>query len=205
MPPAMENTPNARQRSQEATRQRLIEAGARLFAESGSINTRTSDIARTAGVAVGTMYLHFKDKDALLKDVLRLALNGLKQELAKSDPSQTVGEEQVRAKMKGLAAFADRQPGLAAVLFDGHNLASGAGREAWDFLIKSQEQSLVAGIAAGLYRGDLHTGLAARAQVGMMVQVLGWYARNPEAVNREAVAEVLTETRLHGLQPRPDR
>ena len=202
MEPAPENVPNARQRSQQATRQRLIQAGAQLFGEYGSKNTRTSDIARTAGVAVGTVYLHFKDKDALLKEVLGLALGGLKQELATIDPVRNTGIEQVEAKMAGLAAFADRQPGLAAVLFDGHNLAAGAGREAWDFLLRSQEQSLVSGIAAGLYRGDLHTGLAARAQVGMLVHVLGWYARNTEAVSREAVTEVLTETRLHGLQPR---
>ena len=196
-----QSSSNARQRSQEATRQRLIEAASQLFAEHGSINTRTSDIAAGAGVAVGTVYLHFKDKNALLKAILGLALTALKQELAKTDPELTGDTARIQAKMMGLAAFADRQPGLAAVLFDGNNLASAAGREAMDFLVRSQEQSLLAGIAAGTYRGDLHAGLVARAQVGMLVQVLGWYARNTEAVERETVAEVLTETRLHGLQP----
>ena len=64
----------ARRRSQEATRNALIEAAAGLFAAHGSAGTRTADIARAAGVAVGTVYLHFKDKDALLKEVLRVAL-----------------------------------------------------------------------------------------------------------------------------------
>ncbi len=199
MPEQTPTPPNARQRSQQATRLRLLESAARLFAKKGSKNTRTNDIAQNAEVAVGTVYLHFKDKDALLKEVLKEALTRLKQEIAKypSDSNNLVWN-----KMAALASFTEHFPNLAAVLFDGSNLATTPGKEAFDFLASSQERGLIEGIAKGYYRGDIHSGLAARAMVGSLIQVLSWWVKNPEAVTKEEVIESLTSLRLEGLAPR---
>jgi AcrR family transcriptional regulator len=194
-----EKLPNARQRSQAQTRARLLEAAARLFAKNGCINTTTKDLAQEAGVAVGTVYLHFQDKDALLDAVLKLALTYLRQEMARQEPGHATGNALVEGKMAGLVGFTESYTDLAAVLFDPGNLATLPGREALDFLTKSQESGLRAGITARYYRGDLHSGLAARAMVGILVQVLGWWARNQDAADRDEVIEVLTEMRLRGL------
>ncbi len=197
-----EKTTNARERSQQATRSRILTGAARLFAESGSKSTTTKMIAEAAGVAVGTIYLHFKDKDGLLKDVLKTALTRLKQELAKQPAGSQSGPDLVRTKMEALADFTHRFPHLAAVLFDPANLGTPAGREAHAFLLKSQENGLMAGISAGYYRGDIHSGLVARAMVGILVEVLGWWGRNPQAATRSEVVETLVEMRMHGLKPR---
>jgi AcrR family transcriptional regulator len=55
--------------------QRIIEAAAQLFAERHYHEVRMDDIAAKAGVAKGTIYLHFKDKDTLYQ---ALALDSLK-------------------------------------------------------------------------------------------------------------------------------
>jgi AcrR family transcriptional regulator len=47
-------------------RQRILEAARRRFRYYGVKKTTMQEIARDAGVAVGTLYLHFKDKDDLL-------------------------------------------------------------------------------------------------------------------------------------------
>ena len=39
--------------------------------------TRLDDVARRAGVAKGTIYLHFKDKEALFQELVRSMLNPL--------------------------------------------------------------------------------------------------------------------------------
>ncbi|MBU8871639.1 MAG: TetR/AcrR family transcriptional regulator [Gemmatimonadales bacterium] len=191
---------NARQRSQAETRGRLLKAATKLFAEKGCSNTTTGALASEAGVAVGTVYLHFKDKDALLNAVLKSALARLKQELGKTTPNKQDGHSLVQEKMLGLANYTQSFSDLAAVLFDGGNLSTIPGKEALDILIKSQENGLMVGISDGYYRGDLHSGLAARAQVGVLVQILGWWAKNPQAVDKAEVVEVLTELRLNGLK-----
>ena len=193
-----ESSMNARQRSQADTRRRLLESAAQLFAEKGSKNTRTTDVAKRSQVAVGTVYLHFKSKDSLLKEVLREALARLKQEIAKF-PLDT--NNVVRNKMAALATFTAHFPDLAAVLFDGGNLSTIPGREVLDFLTASQERGLLDGVANGYYRGDLNSGLAARAMVGSLVFVLAWWAKNPELATLEEVIETLTSMRLEGLKP----
>jgi len=193
---------SARQRSQIETRRRLLDAATTLYFEQGARGTRTNDVAAAAGVAVGTVYLHFKDKDALLAEILRQGLVRMKQELAKlpADDGRS-GYAAVRSKMTAIAAFCERYPAEAAILFDPGNLTTAPGQEIQEFLTDSQERGLLTGIADGYYRGDLHSGLVARALVGILLQVLGWWARNPGAVSRGEVIEVLTEIRMNGLQP----
>ncbi len=189
---------NARQRSQADTRNRLLESAAQLFAENGSNSTRTADVAKISGVAVGTVYLHFKNKDALLKEVLRVALTRLKQEIVKY-PEES--DNLVRNKMAALATFTEHYPHLATVLFDGGNLATSPGTEAMEFLTASQERGLLEGVSQGYYRGDLNSALAARAMVGSLIQVLGWWSKNPEVVTKEEVIVALTTMRMEGLAP----
>ena len=104
--------------------------------------------------------------------------------------------------MVALASFTEHFPDLARVLFDGGNLSTTPGREALDFLTLSQERGLTEGVARGYYRGDLNSALAARAMVGSLVQLLGWWAQTPEAATREEVIEALTVLRLEGLGAR---
>ena len=43
-------------------KQKIIEAGYKLFAEKGYYNTNTQEIAKAAGVSTGIVYSYFKDK-----------------------------------------------------------------------------------------------------------------------------------------------
>ncbi len=52
------------------TRKALVEAAGALFEERGYDETTTAEIARRAGVAVGTVYGYFPDKRAILMEIL---------------------------------------------------------------------------------------------------------------------------------------
>jgi AcrR family transcriptional regulator len=58
------------ERSRE-TRNRLIAAGERLFSQKGFHHTTSKEIAREAGVAIGSFYAYFADKKAVFTDVLK--------------------------------------------------------------------------------------------------------------------------------------
>ncbi len=51
-------------------RQRIMNAAIRFFAKKGFFNTRMEDIARSAGIAKGTVYLYFKDKPSLYVGII---------------------------------------------------------------------------------------------------------------------------------------
>jgi AcrR family transcriptional regulator len=72
LPPPSENGPDLRRPHPRgaATRERLLVAANALFAEHGYEGTSIGDVAREAGVGVGTVYHHFSDKRALLLTLL---------------------------------------------------------------------------------------------------------------------------------------
>ncbi len=65
-----ESSPSGRQRLRDkirgATASAILEAGEAVFAEQGLHAARMEDIAGRAGVAVGTLYNYFTDRNALL-------------------------------------------------------------------------------------------------------------------------------------------
>src|ERR1043165_3155789 len=69
----------------------ILRAAIKVFARSGFFNSKVADVAREAGVADGTVYLYFKNKDDILvsifNHVMDLALDaGRKRLEAVSDP-----------------------------------------------------------------------------------------------------------------------
>jgi AcrR family transcriptional regulator len=55
-------------------RQAIIEAAMEEFISRGFAATRLDDIARRAGVATGSIYLHFKDKESMFEELIRTAI-----------------------------------------------------------------------------------------------------------------------------------
>ncbi|TNF61709.1 MAG: TetR/AcrR family transcriptional regulator [Deltaproteobacteria bacterium] len=47
-------------------RDRILKAAIKVFAKNGFYSTRVSEIAKAAGVADGTIYLYFKNKEDVL-------------------------------------------------------------------------------------------------------------------------------------------
>jgi AcrR family transcriptional regulator len=82
MPKQRESEPNlpadrrvARRRSEdpEARRQAIAAAALEVFSAQGFAAARLEDVAARAGVAKGTVYLYFKDKEALFEHLIRSA------------------------------------------------------------------------------------------------------------------------------------
>ena len=85
--PALPKAPSSKPSSSRAERaadrrQAIIDAALDEFIECGYAATRLDDVARRAGVAKGTIYIHFKDKQALFQELVRTALVPLISRLA---------------------------------------------------------------------------------------------------------------------------
>jgi AcrR family transcriptional regulator len=66
-----------RARAASERREAILAAGLDEFTAKGFAATRLDDVAKRAGVAKGTIYLHFKDKEALFRDMVTAALGPL--------------------------------------------------------------------------------------------------------------------------------
>ena len=56
-------------RTEEDTRTKILQAALKLFARRGYDGTTTKDLAKSAGVAEGTLFRHFNNKKAILIEV----------------------------------------------------------------------------------------------------------------------------------------
>ncbi|HXF27670.1 MAG TPA: TetR/AcrR family transcriptional regulator [Bryobacteraceae bacterium] len=63
--------PSGRSQKAAARRETIVHAALDEFIERGFAAARMEDIASRAGVAKGTIYLHFKDKEALFEGIVR--------------------------------------------------------------------------------------------------------------------------------------
>src|ERR1700759_4751989 len=63
-------------RSERAAERRaaIVDAAMEEFVARGFAATRLDDIAKRAGVAKGTIYLHFKDKESMFEELIRTAI-----------------------------------------------------------------------------------------------------------------------------------
>jgi AcrR family transcriptional regulator len=85
----------ASSRSERAAERRaaIVDAAFDEFVARGFTATRIDDIAKRAGVAKGTIYLHFKDKESMFEELVRTAIVPLVTRLAAPPaPGGTVRE-----------------------------------------------------------------------------------------------------------------
>ncbi|MDI1267192.1 MAG: TetR/AcrR family transcriptional regulator [bacterium] len=78
----------ASNRAERAAERRgaIVEAAMEEFIARGFAATRLDDIAKRAGVAKGTIYLHFKDKESMFEELIRTAIVPLVMRIGSTPP-----------------------------------------------------------------------------------------------------------------------
>lgn len=69
------NSKNRRVESPEVRQQQILDAARELFVSLGYSNVALDEVARRAGLAKGTLYLHFKDKEHLYAALMANLIN----------------------------------------------------------------------------------------------------------------------------------
>lgn len=83
-------------RKKEDKRNRLLDAAYSLFIEKGVSSTTIAEICTEAGIAKGTFYLYFKDKEDILRTLTkRISLNILKTTYNEVKDTQLIFEEKI--------------------------------------------------------------------------------------------------------------
>ena len=180
-------------RSRADTRRRLLAAGTDLFARKGLHVVTSAQIARRAGVAAGTFYLHFKDKQALFREIVFEGLAQLRERLdratakAGDDPRRAM-----RARTAEMLAFAEKHRSGVQILFGRDREAADLGEDVLSHLLPEVEAGLRKSIARGDGLPEINSTVAAQAFVAMWTRVVTWWVEDPRRAPREAVIDTLT-------------
>ncbi|HVT24848.1 MAG TPA: TetR/AcrR family transcriptional regulator [Rhizomicrobium sp.] len=92
-----------------ATRERIVAAAEKAFAEKGYEGARISDIAKRAGCSVGAVYFRFADKDALFFAIVESFRAGTRERLPVLAASPFANPEEVIAAFVSATAIQARE------------------------------------------------------------------------------------------------
>ena len=192
---------SARDRGRAATRARLMEAGESLFAERGIHGVTSHDIAKRAGVAAGTFYLHFRDKAELFREIAQQAVADLRSRLERATASQPDTASAVRSHAAALVGFAEDNRDLIRILFSHDGEAAQVESDVLDQLAANIESSRKRRIESGDMPAEIDPGVMAQALVGMWARVVAWWAEDPTRAERDRVIDTLVRIQLSGTHP----
>ena len=94
----------ARRATAEARRRAILAAALTVFASHGFAAARLDDVAARAGVAKGTLYLYFRDKEALFEALVRSAVAPLNPTTGVAFASSAIAD--ISAVVGPMSAFA---------------------------------------------------------------------------------------------------
>ena len=204
--PTVEDAP----RKSDVTRQRILDAAARVFSERGYSGTRLTDIAARAGLQAGSLYYHFDSREKLIDEIMHL---GTRRTHA--------------AAVERLAALPPDASPLRRLetLIENHLLlgleqsdySSASIKLIWQVPADIRERQLVEqraygalwrdelekARAAGAIRSDLNLSTVRMMIAGALNWATDWY--KPAGDSPARLARDLVEMVLHGLARAPGR
>jgi AcrR family transcriptional regulator len=187
------------------TRAALLAAGARSFSERGYAATTSAGIAEAAGVATGSFYQYFADKDALLCDIARESRMSIADRSLEPLEHGSLGERVIvhmRALVAMVMAHHRDDPGLHAVLTERRHCDPEL-----DALTSAAERALVQRVAALLarWRGGACDPLAtAFVLFGMVEGAIHAHVLGASVVDDDRFSDALVQAMMRVAMPEPN-
>jgi TetR/AcrR family transcriptional regulator, fatty acid metabolism regulator protein len=187
-------------------REAILRAAIDVFAERGYFNAQVADVARSAGVAAGTVYLYFRSKDDLLISIFE---RGMKEALAESRQlAATVLDP--RERLRRLARMHLERIGRdrnAAVVFQVELRQSTKFMERFsatllrDYLGMIRD-AIADGQRGGLLRADINATVAAKVLFGALDEMATNWILSKRRYTPAADADAVVDLFLNGARSR---
>ncbi|WP_110692580.1 TetR/AcrR family transcriptional regulator [Salinicola halophyticus] len=156
---------------------RLLAVAGEVFADQGA-DASLRDIARKAGVGLGTLYRHFPTREALLETLLRASFEALAARAEALQQSSSADEALV-AWMQETTEFTYSQRGIIALMMDAIEDTDSALHASCVMLRAAGTALLARAQAEGKARGDLDG-----ADLFDLIAALAWLREQPSHAPR---------------------
>jgi AcrR family transcriptional regulator len=189
-----------RDRQREAVTTALLDAAEAVIAEQGLAGAGMAEIARRAGVAVGTLYNYFPDREGLVRALLDTRRNAFVPRIRGLLGDASVPfEPRLRAFIRDVLGLFDEHRQFIRIGFeiDPPLAMRGKSRAVVDTMRGCLRELLVAGVAEGVLR-DEHLDLRVRLLGSSIRAVLVHEVEHGGAFTRDA--DAIVDLFLHGAR-----
>jgi AcrR family transcriptional regulator len=185
------------QRQREQTARELLEAARKVLAAKGYHGTKIVDIARDAGVGVGTFYLYYPTKEAIFLELVEDSVRRLKTELDAARARHDDPLQRSHVATETFFRFAQENRELFRIVFGHEASFHDVVRRSQEMFTRDVMENLAAGMRGGAFR-DGDERIWAQAFIGMSLQVVSWWVEQ-EGVPLADVTRSLTDFAFHGI------
>lgn len=183
-----------RERLRAETVRAILAAAEEVFASRGIRGAKVEEIAQRAGVAVGTVYNHFEDRDAVLSALIELR----RAELAKKlDLTDAPFEAQLRQFVRTVFEHFEEKREFLAILLEGDAANIARPSEGLTVLRKHAETLVKRGLAQKALR-PAHSELFPSMLFGAVRASLVHELHHPGAFKFGERADAVVDFFLHG-------
>jgi TetR/AcrR family fatty acid metabolism transcriptional regulator len=184
-------------------RERILRAAIEVFALNGYFNAKVSDIAKSAGVADGTIYLYFDGKEDLLVTIFREHTRNYLQSLEREMATINRAEERLRVAIRHHLETLGRDRNLAIVaqVELRHSLkfmSLLSQQEVADYL-NMLRKVVEHGQTDGTFRRNLHPQLVAKSVFGILDEMVTSWILSEKDYNLGDQADQIADLILTGL------
>lgn len=183
---------------------RILDAAQRIFAEHGFHGSQVSRIAKAAGVADGTIYLYFDNKEHILVSLFRQRLGELVDLLGSSIPEADSADAALRKVCRIHYAQLEQNVDLAYVTQIELRQSTLELRRAIGLALKPYlamiEHILEKGVREGTFRPDLDIKLTRQLLFGAMDEVVTSWLISGRKYSLAAQAEGTVAFFMRGLK-----
>jgi TetR/AcrR family fatty acid metabolism transcriptional regulator len=204
---AVHSTAERRKGSAPDKRDRILKAAIKVFAKNGFYATRVSEIAKAAGVADGTIYLYFKNKDDVLITIFEEGIEQLLAILRGVAESDDAFEDRIRRIIELQLGLLEEQRDLAEVITVNLRQSSRLLKQ-YAAPLFMQYIEVIAGVIRdgqkeGAFRTDLNSRVVARSLFGALDAILlTWALGEGDAPALRKAATHCASLFLEGLRQR---
>jgi len=201
-------TAEKRQDRKAEKRQAILRGAVRVFAEKGFFNARVSEIAGAAGVADGTIYLYFKNKDDILITIFEEKMSWFIEECQARIAPLSNPLEKLAELIRFQMFLFDQSPEMAEVITVELRQSSKFMREyrPQQFLdyLNLYTQCIREAQGQGLIAPEVSPKIISRAIFGAMDEIsLAWALSGRRQYTLKEGAEQVVRMFLHGIGAQP--
>jgi TetR/AcrR family fatty acid metabolism transcriptional regulator len=188
-------------------RDRILKAAIRVFAKNGFYATRVSEIAKAAGVADGTIYLYFKNKDDLLITIFEEGIQQLLSILRAVAQSEGPFDRRITRIIELQLGLLEEQRDLAEVITVNLRQSSRLLKQ-YAAPLFMQYIDVIAGVVRdgqthGAFRTDINPRVVARSLFGALDAILlTWALGDADPASLRKAASHCASLFLEGLRQR---
>ncbi len=186
-------------------RERLLKAAIKVFARDGFFKAKVEEIAKLAGVATGTTYLYFKNKDDLLISIFEEEMTPIIEKTKAGLSKHESPEERITTFIAQHFAMVEQNPDLALLLEvelrqSNKFLHEYKGTKFKEYLDLVGE-AFAEGQSKGLFREDIHPSIFKQMVFGAIDQIsTNWTLSKTKKFKLKDIGQQISTVLLSGVR-----